>query len=150
MKTKRRRSGMVAVVAGVTALVLAAAYAPQAGAGGYYYYGSPYGYAYPDGPLELSRDMARLRDQMRRQQMQLQEQIRLQEEQIRLLRAQVTAQHQMTALQACYYRLNAGMDTCGDLFAAGSGELRACREKVVARNPGCARDVARPEPRSGG
>jgi hypothetical protein len=141
---------MAAVLAGLTVLVLAAGHVPDTSAGGYNYYGRPYGYRYPDDPLELSRDMAGLRDQMRRQQMQLQKQIRLQEEQIRLLKAQVSAQHQLTAMQACYYRLNAGMDTCEDLFVAGSGELRSCREKVIERNPGCARDVARPEAGSGG
>jgi hypothetical protein len=144
------RSWMAAALGGLAAVAVASAHVPDASAGGYYYHGRPYGYGFPGDRLGLSRDMAKLRDQMRSQQMQLQQQIRLQEEQIRLLRAQVSAQHQITGMQACYYRLSAGMETCEDLFAAGSTELRACRERVFERNPGCAGDVARPGPGSGG
>ena len=149
MAPERGRRLMVAALGGLAAVVLFAAPLPDASAGGYYY-GRPYGYGYPDDRFALSRDMARLRDQMRQQQRQLQEQIRLQEEQLRLLREQASAQHQVTAMQACYYRLSAGMETCEDLFAVGSTELRSCRDKVLERNPGCARDVARPEPSGGG
>ena len=147
--SERRRSWMVAALGGLAAAVLAAAHVPEAGAGGYYY-GRPFGYGFPDQGFGLSRDMARLRDQMRQQQMQLQEQIRLQEEQIRLLREQVSGQYQMTAMQACYYRLSASMETCEDLFADETTEFRSCRDKVLERNPGCARDLARPGLGSGG
>jgi len=149
MMPERRRSWMMAALGGLTAAVLIATHAPEASAGGYYY-GRPYGYGYPDQGLGLSRDMARLRDQMRQQQMQLQEQIRLQEEQIRLLREQASVQYQITAMQACYYRLSAGMETCEDLFADASAEFRSCRDKVLERNPGCAREVALPQSGSGG
>ena len=149
MVPERGRRLMVAALGGLAAVVLFAGDLPDASAGGYYS-GRPYGYAYPDDRFGLRRDMARLRDQMRQQQLQLQEQIRLQEEQLRLLREQVSAQHQVTAMQACYYRLSAGMETCEDLFAVGSTELRSCRDKVLERNPGCARDVVRPALGSGG
>ena len=140
---------VVAALGGLAATVLFAAPLPDASAGGYYY-GRPYGYGYPDDRFALSRDIARLREQMRRQQLQLREQIRLQHQQIRLLSAQTAAQHQVTAMQACYYRLSAGIETCEDLFAVGSTELQSCRDKVTKRNPGCARGAARPEPGSGG
>ncbi len=146
---ERERSWTAAALGGLAAVALAAAHVPDGIAGGNHY-GRSYGYGYPDDRFALSRDMARLRDQMRQQQRQLQEQIRLQEEQLRLLREQVSVQHQVTAMQACYYRLSAGMETCEDLFAVGSTELRSCRDKVLERNPGCARDVARPEPSGGG
>lgn len=140
---------MATVLGGLAAVALATAHVPDASAGGNHY-GRPYGYGYPDHGFGLSRDMARLRDQMRQQQRQLHEQIRLQEEQLRLLREQVSAQHQVTAVQACYYRLSAGMETCEDLFTVGSIKFQSCRDKVLERNPGCARDAARPEPGGGG
>lgn len=148
---ERERSWMGVVLGGLAGVMLATAYVPDTSAGGNYYsrpYG--YGYGYPDYGLGLSRDMARLRDQMRQQQLQLQEQIRLQEEQLRLLREQVSVQHQVTAMQACYYRLSASMETCEDLFTVGSTEFRSCQDKVLERNPGCARDLMRPESGSGG
>lgn len=149
MVPERGRRLMVAALGGLVALVLFAADFPDASAGGYYS-GRPYAYGYPDDRFGLRRDMARLRDQMRQQQLQLQEQIRLQEEQLRVLRAQVSAQHQVTAMQACYYRLSAGMETCEDLFAVGSTEFQSCRDKVLERNPGCAREVVWPALGRGG
>lgn len=149
MTLERGRSYMVATLGGLVAVVLVAADLRNASAGGYYS-GRPYTYGYPDDRFGLSRDMARLRDQMQQQQRQLQEQIRLQEQQLRLLREQVSVQHQVTAMQACYYRLSAGMETCEDLFAVASIELQSCRDKVLERNPGCAQDVVRREPGSGG
>ncbi len=146
---ERERSWTAAALGGLAAVALAAAHVPDGIAGGNHY-GRSYGYGYPDRGLGLSRDMARIRDQMRQQQLQLQKQIRLQEEQLRLLREQVSVQHQVTAMQACYYRLSAGMETCEDLFTVESTELRSCQDKVLERNPGCAWDVVRPEPGSGG
>ena len=48
-----------------------------------------------------------------------------------------------------YYRFNAGLDLCEDLFDAASTEYAACREKVVEKNPGCAGDIARSASSSG-
>jgi len=146
---ERGQSLVVAALGGLMVIALLVAPLPDASAGGYYS-GRPYGYGYPDDRLGLSRDIARLREQMRRQQLQLREQIRLQDQQIRLLRAQASAQHRVTAMQACYYRLSAGIETCEDLFAVGSTELQSCRDKVTERNSGCAQDVARPESGGGG
>lgn len=148
MVPERGRSLVAAALGGLAAVVLFAAPLPDAGADGYYY-GRPYGYGYPDDRFALSRDIARLREQMRRQQRQLREQIRLQDQQIRLLRAQASGQNQVTAMQACYYRLSGSMETCEDLFDFDSTELQSCQDKVIERNPGCARDLARPEPGGG-
>ena len=145
----RGQSLVVAALGCLTAIVLLLGALPDASAGGYYS-GRPYGYSYPDDRFGLSRDIARLREQLRQQQLQLREQIRLQDQQIRLLRAQASAQHQVTAMQACYYRLSAGIETCEDLFAVGSMELQSCTDKVTERNAGCARNVARPESSGGG
>jgi hypothetical protein len=114
------------------------------------YYGYPYDYGHRGEAFALRKDMARMRDQMRLQQRQLQEQIRLQHEQIRLLREQVAAQRRVTGMQACYYRLTAGIETCDDLFEPETTEHARCQSSVLERNPGCASDVARPSPRSGG
>lgn len=120
-----------------------------------YRYGYPYRHHYPYDNYEfhdkyrLRQDMNRLREQMQRQQKQLKEQVRLQQEQTRLLRQGQSAQHQATAMQACYYRFNAGLDLCEDLFDAASAEYAACRAKVVEKNPGCAGDIARPAFSSG-
>ena len=90
-----------------------------------------------------------MRAQMQHQQKKLDEQVRLQKEQTRLLREQQSAQHRVTAMQACYYRFDAGLDLCEDLFDRKSTEYAACRKKVVEKNPGCTSDVARPVPMSG-
>ena len=89
-------------------------------------------------------------DQMQRQQRQLDAQTRLQEEQTRLLRQQQSAQQQVTARQACYYRYDGGLDLCDRLFDAASRKHAACVETVIEMNPGCARDIARPAIESGG
>lgn len=145
--SKARIAGMlgIAVVAGA-----AAVWAVAASADGYYSDGYRYGRGYPRGDPGLRLDLTRLREQMRTQQRQLQEQIRLQEEQIRLLRQQVSGQHQITAMQACYYRLGAGMETCRDLFGPGSSEFAACHEKVAERNSGCSLESPRAKAQSGG
>lgn len=94
--------------------------------------------------LGLRQDMSRLSEQMQSQQRQLQEQVRQQQEQTRLLRQQQSSQHQITAMQACYYRFNGGLDLCEQLFDVSSKKYAACVEKVVEMNPGCAGDIARP------
>ena len=110
----------------------------------YYRYGYPYRDYHPDKRYELRQDMNRLRAQINRQEKQLKAQIRLQQEQTRLLRQQASAQHRVTAMQACFYRFNAGLDLCEDLFDAASIEYAACLEKVMEKNPGCAEDIPRP------
>ena len=133
---------------------IVATWAPAAAGDGYYRhgyrYGPGYGYGYPYVDPSVRRDLTRMRETMQFQQRQLSQQIRLQEEQIRLLRQQLSAQHQVTATQACYYRLGAGLETCRDLFDPGSAELEACREKVAQRNSGCSLDAPRPRPDPGG
>lgn len=109
-----------------------------------YRFGNPNRLYYPDGyygpgsNFELRQDMKHLDDQMRRQQRQLQEQARQQQEQTQLLRQQQSAQQRLTAMQACYYRLNGGLDLCERLFDAASEENAACIETVNELNPGCA------------
>jgi hypothetical protein len=97
----------------------------------------------------LRRDMNRLSDQMQRQQRQLQQQVRQQQEQTRLLRQQQSAQQQLTAMQACYYRFNGGLDLCDRLFDATSKKHAACVQTAVEINPGCADDIAKPVRKSG-
>jgi len=94
--------------------------------------------------FRLHRDMDRLNDQIQRQQWQLDDQTRQQREQTRLLRQQQSAQLQVTARQACYYRFNGGLDLCERLFAAASEEHARCYEEVVEMNPGCAGDLMSP------
>jgi hypothetical protein len=134
------------LLVGLNALLLCGACSLNAQAQDPRYYG--YGFAdsfhYPGYGHGLRQDMDRLREQMHRQQRQLEEQVRMQQEQTRLLRQQLSAQQQVTAMQACYYRFNAGLDLCEDLFNAASVELAACREKVAERNPGCAGEITRP------
>lgn len=113
-----------------------------------YYY--DYGQPYVGRDLLLQQDVTRLREDMRRQQRQIEEQTRLQEEQTRLLRQQGSTQHRVSAMQACYYRYDAGLDLCEDLFDKASAEYAACLEKVVASNPACAPDINRSASRPGG
>lgn len=140
---RHSRAWIGRLMSALVATSLAAAWAPARAAGGYYSYGHPYGYGYLGDGSAVHQELSYLREQMRIQQIQLQQQIRLQQEQIRLLRQQVSTQHQVTAMQACYYRLSAGIETCEDLFATESSEYAACHETVVERNPGCALDVSR-------
>jgi len=105
----------------------------------YYDHGRPY----VGRDLMLQQDMTRLREDMRRQQRQIEQQTRLQEEQTRLLRQQGSTQHRVTAMQACYYRYDAGLDLCEDLFDKASAAYAACLEKVMEKNPACAPDISR-------
>ena len=117
-----------------------------------YRYRHPHDYGYRDFGRDpwLQQDMTRMRKDMRRQQRQIEEQTRLQEEQTRLLRQQGDARHRVTAMQACYYRYDAGMDLCDDLFDKGSAEYAACLERVVEKNPACAPDISRSASGPGG
>ena len=126
----------------LVAILVSAAWVSGAHAGGYRYV-YPYGYYYPNDRYEIRQDMKRLRTQIRSQQRQLREQTDLQQEQIRLMRQQESEQQRVTSRQACFYRFDAGMDLCEDLFGAVSPELAACRDKVVEKNPGCAGDIMR-------
>jgi len=106
---------------GFVALLLCTLWGSTALAQDYWYrYSHDYGYPYFGRDLMLQQDMTRMRKDMRRQQRQIKEQTRLQEEQTRLLRQQGASQHRVTAMQACYYRYDAGMDLCEDLFDKGS------------------------------
>ena len=119
--------------------------------GGGYYYGDYYpydGHGYHERQA-LRQDMYRLREDMRRQHRRLEEQARLQQEQTRLLRQQQSAQQRVMAMQACYYRFDAGLELCGDLFDSASPDYAACRERVVEKNPGCAGGLARPAHNAG-
>ncbi len=124
------------------ALVLAA-WACGASAAGYYY-GPRYGYDYQDDAPAVRQDLDRLRRQMQQQQRQNEEQLRLQEEQLRLLQQQQSVQQRITAMQACYYRFNAGLDLCEDLFEAESPQHAVCVYKVMEHNPACAQDLMTP------
>jgi hypothetical protein len=142
------------IVGGVGVVLLCAAYITVTQAADYRY-GYPDKHYFPNDTdglhdnFRLRRDMNRLNDQMQRQQRQLQEQVRQQQEQTRLLRQQQSAQQQLTAMQACYYRFNGGLDLCDRLFDVASKEHAACVETAVEMNPGCAEDISRGRRRSG-
>jgi len=136
---------------GVIALLICTPWGSTALAQDYWYrYPHDYGYRDFGRDIRLQQDMTRMRKDMRRQQRQIKEQTRLQEEQTRLLRQQGASQHRVTAMQACYYRYDAGMDLCEDLFDKGSAENAACLEKVVEKNPACAPDIGRSASGPGG
>ncbi len=107
-----------------------------------YRFGYPGTYLYPNDYFGFRQDINELEEKMRYQQRVIEEQTQQQQEQTRLLRQQQTAQHQITAMQACYYRFNGGLDVCDSLFDASSREHAACIEKAVELNPGCATDIA--------
>ncbi len=130
---------------GIAAVLLCALCVWDARAGGYWYRDYyPYDAQEYHERQRLRQDMRRLREDMRRQHRRLEEQARLQQEQTRLLRQQQSAQQRIMAMQACYYRFDAGLELCEDLFDSASSEYAACSEKVVEKNPGCAGDLARP------
>ncbi len=106
---------------------------------GYYPYDS-FGYSNNFG---LRQDVNRLNKQLQQQQRKLREQNRQQEEQTRLLRQQQASQQQFTAMQACYYRYQGGLDICENLFDAESREYSACFKKAIELNPGCSAEFAR-------
>ena len=133
-------SGLAAVIVLCT-LCAGAAYADKQRYKRHY---QPYRDYYPEERFELRQDMRRLRDQIERQQRQIERQVRLQQEQTRLLRQQASTRNRLSAMQACYYRLNAGLDLCEDLFDTATKEYAACLEKVGEKNPGCAGDAIRP------
>lgn len=144
------RTAQDAATSGRIFVVLLCAACGSGAYAGDYRYAHPHRHHYPYENFELHdryrvcQDMTRLREQMRRQQRQLEQQSRLQQEQTRILRQQGSAQHRVTATQACCYRFNAGLDLCENLFDLASKEYAACREKVVEKNAGCARDITRP------
>lgn len=109
---------------------------------GDYRFGYPSRYFYPNDYLGFRQDMNELDERMRYQQRIIEEQAQQQQEQTRLLRQQQTTQHQITAMQACYYRFNGGLDLCDGLFDASSRGHVACVEKAVELNPGCASGIA--------
>ena len=133
----------------IGAALVFAACVPVTQAGGY---GSGYsdGYYSPHDAYgfhenyRLRREMNDLNDQVRRQQRLLDEQVRQQKQQTQLLRQQKSAIRRDTARQACYYRLEGGLDLCDRLFDAASQEHAACVETVEEMNPGCAADLAGP------
>lgn len=112
-------------------------------------YDYPYPSLFPEDRQELRNDMGRLRRQLQRQERQLEQQYQLQQEQYRLMRREASADRRVSAIQACYYRLQAGLELCDDLFDTVSAEIAACRKLVVEKNPACARDVDISEVRSG-
>ncbi len=142
---RRARRQLGLTLSGIAAVLWCAMSVWDARAGGYWYRDHyPYGvYGYHE-RQRLRQDMHRLREDMRRQHKRLEEQGRLQQEQTRFLRQQQSAQQRVTAMQACYYRFDAGLELCGDLFDSTTPDYIACREKVVEKNPGCAGDLARP------
>lgn len=134
---------------GMIAVLLCAACIKGAQAGDYRF-GYPDRYYYPNSYYGLrdnfgiQQDMNRLGDQMKRQQRQLDEQVREQQEQSRLLRQQQSARQRLTAMQACHYRFNGGLDLCDRLFDAATKKHAACVDTAKEINPGCAVDIARP------
>ena len=126
---------MRAAVLGVALLACGAA-----SAGGYRYghpyygYTHPY-YAYP--PPRVERELSRIRDELRGQRARSEAQSRAQEREIGLLRQQVNTRYQISAEQACYYRVVGGMEVCEDLFEGNPEELARCEALVRDRNPGC-------------
>lgn len=130
-------------------MLLLAAGIASAQAGDYRFgYSSNYHYPYSGygihDSLRLRQEMKHIGEQMQRQQRQLDEQFRQQQEQTLLLRQQQSTQQQVTAMQACYYRFNGGLDLCDRLFEPKSAKHAACAETVVEMNPGCAADLAGP------
>ena len=109
---------------------------------GDYRFGYPGTYLYPNDYFGFRQDINELEEKMRYQQRVIKEQTQQQQEQTRLLRQQQTAQHQITAMQACYYRFNGGLDVCDSLFDGLSREHAACVAKAGELNPGCATDIA--------
>lgn len=109
-----------------------------------YYY--PYGF---HENFRLRREIDHLGIQMKRQQRRLNEQNRQQREQTRLLRQQQSKQLQTTGRQACYYRLDGGLDLCDRLFGTASTERAACVITAKEINSGCADDLTRPAENSG-
>ena len=111
--------------------------------GGDLRYSHPHRHYFRYDGYDVRRDIKRLRRQIRSQQRQLKEQADLQQEQNRILRKQDSELRQITQRQACYYRYDAGIDLCEDLFEPSSTELAACRKRVAQKNPGCAADILR-------
>jgi hypothetical protein len=107
-----------------------------------YRFGYPGIYFHPNDYFGFRQDINELEEKMRYQQRVIEEQTQQQQEQTRLLRQQQTTRHQITAMQACYYRFNGGLDLCDSLFDALSREHAACVAKAVELNPGCATDIA--------
>lgn len=139
---------------GISALLLCAAGIPTAKAADYRYGYSDYYYPYGVQGIHensrLRREINQLGDQMQTQRRQLDEQTRLQQEQTRLMRQQRSAQQQVSARQACYYRYNGGLDVCDRLFEMKSEKHAACVDTVSEMNSGCARDIVRPKAKPGG
>lgn len=142
-------------MAGISAMLLCVASVPGAVAADHRF-GYPSGHYFPYEPygvhenFRLRREMNDLNDQMRRQQRLLDEQIRQQQEQTRLLRQQQSMQQRVTVGQACYYRLDGGLNLCDRLFDAASKKHAACVETAIELNPECAADIAGSSTRSGG
>lgn len=107
-----------------------------------------YPYGFHDN-FRLRREIDHLGDQVKRQQRRLNEQNRLQREQTRLLKQQQSNQLQTTGRQACYYRLDGGLDLCDRLFGSASTEHAACIETAKEINAGCAEDLMRPAHNAG-
>ena len=149
-KTGRRlQSGMVILLIGIgIGITSAQAREYRFGYSNSHYYPNS-GYLYQDN-FRLRRELGRIDEQMQRQQRQLDEQSRQQQEQTRLLRLQQSGQQQFSAMQACHYRLNGGLDVCDRLFKPKSDRHRGCVEAAMELNPGCAADATRPIVRSGG
>ena len=139
---------------GISAILFCAACVPGAKAAEYrfgysnsYYY--PYGGYGAHENFRLRREIDHLGDEVQSQQRLLDEQIRQQQEQTQLLRKQQSAQRRTSARQACYYRLDGGLDLCDRLFDTASKKHAACVETVKEMNSGCSEDIARPVIKSG-
>ena len=151
---RNMRQTLPGSLGGISAMLVCAACMPTVQAADYrfgysdsYYY--PYGRYGTHDNFRLRREMKHMGDQMQRQQRKLNEQTRLQQEQTRLLRQQQSAQQQVTARQACYYRYDGGLDLCDRLFDATAKKHAACVAAAAEINPGCAEDIARPAITSG-
>ena len=128
-----------------TALLVAAFFQQAAATGHWPGYSHSHYYRYGvHENLRLRREIGQLDDQLKRQQRRLNEQTRQQGEQTRLLRQQQAERLQTTGRQACYYRLDGGLDLCDRLFGAASPKHAACVETARELNAGCAEHLARP------
>ena len=83
-------------------------------------------------------ELARLRRDFKTQrQIELRNDERLQQT-LSDLRRSLDHQNQITAEQACCYRMTGGLETCDDMFVDGTESKAACEQSVRRRNPGCA------------
>ena len=122
------RACLLIVVSFFSAATMATGYARYPGYHSYWY---PYGYRYYT-EIELGRLRREVRDQRRIIAVEGREQ----RQELARIRSQLSIHQQISAEQACYYRMTGGLELCADLFDEAAARSD-CEELVMARNPGC-------------